>query len=79
MSGRLIKMPACWPALSLTPEPSWDPDDPARWYLELFPPAPPQVPPVLLLKNEQKCPTDDHLQSEPKPSHYTTPRRSPHL
>lgn len=32
----LLKHPALWPHLALNPEPSMDPEDPRRWYLELY-------------------------------------------
>lgn len=35
MSG-LLKHPALWPHLALNPEPNMDPEDPRRWFLELF-------------------------------------------
>ena len=43
--SKLLRMPALWPVLALNPEPSMDPEDPLRWYLELFGPEiqPPQI------------------------------------
>ncbi len=37
--SRLLLQPAVWPVLALNPCPSMDPDDPVRWYLELFGPS----------------------------------------
>jgi len=36
--SRLLLQPAVWPMLNLNPMPSMDPEDPARWFLELFGP-----------------------------------------
>lgn len=69
MSG-LLKQPALWPVLALNPEPSMDPDDPARWYLELFTPGPSAVNPAPQARPQQ---------AQVKPSRYVSPAPSKHL
>lgn len=65
--SQLLKQPAVWPMLALNPEPSMDPDDPIRTFLEWFGPCP-QTVQQTVLKPEPAPRLDLHFQRGYRPS-----------